>query len=254
MMPDEIPTTADEIPTTAESSPGLAQMAAVLLNEQALDSILALVATLARDAVSGTVGVSVSLLRDGRFVTAAHTDEAVCDADGDQYVTGQGPCVAAATENRAFEIVSMEQERRWPSFTPLAVDRGMASSLSLPLTVRGSSIGALNFYSATEGNFLGLTKAATSFAQQASVVLANAQAYASAERLNENLKEALRTRELIGEAKGIVMEREKVSEEEAFGMISRLSQKTNTKLRDLAHQLVDTTQRPGRDAVNEPGA
>jgi GAF domain-containing protein len=138
----------------------------------------------------------------------------------------------------------MAHEERWPRFNRLAADRDIPSSLSLPLVVRGSAIGALNLYSATEGNYVGLATAAESFARQAAIVLANAQAHASAEQLNDNLKEALHTREIIGEAKGIVMERERVSEEEACDILSRVSQKTNTKLRDVAQQVVDSTQSP----------
>lgn len=243
----------DDIPTTEQSAPAHTQLAGVLLTEQALDSILELVATLARDALSGTVGVSVSLLREGRFTTVAHTNEAVRAADADQYESGQGPCIQAATENRAFDIVSMAQEQRWPSFTPRALDKGMASSLSLPLAVRGSAIGALNLYSETEGNYVGLATAAEVFAAQAAVVLANAQAYASAEQLNDNLRGALRTREIIGEAKGIVMERERVSEEEAFDILSRVSRQTNTKLHAVAQQVVDSTQSPKANPTQGSG-
>jgi hypothetical protein len=79
----------DDIPATERSAPANAPLAGALLSEQALDSILELVATLARDGAA-RVGVSVSLMRQGRFTTVAHTNESVRDADGDQYVTEQG--------------------------------------------------------------------------------------------------------------------------------------------------------------------
>jgi GAF domain-containing protein len=221
----------------------LADMTHVLLSEQTLDSVLELVATLAKQTVAETAGVGVTLLRENAFVTAAYTDEIVRTVDRHQYRAGEGPCLQAAAENRGYEIADMAGETRWPNYTPQARDEGISSSLSLPLTVRETSIGAINFYSHTPGAFENAGETATLLAEQASVILANAQTYASTTEVNEQLKEALKTRELIGEAKGILMEREGINEDEAFDVLRRISQHQNIKLRAIAQQVVDSIQR-----------
>lgn len=226
-----------------EESMQFADMTRVLLSEQTVDSVLELVATLAKQTVPDTTGVGVTLLRENKFVTAAYTDEIVRTVDGHQYRAGEGPCLQTACENRRHEIVDMAGETRWPGYTPRATEEGISSSLSLPLVVRDTPIGALNLYSDRVGAFENAWETATVFAEQASVILANAQEYTSTAQVNDQLKEALKTRELIGEAKGILMERERISEDEAFDMLRRISQHQNIKLRTIAQEVVDSVQR-----------
>jgi putative methionine-R-sulfoxide reductase with GAF domain len=221
-----------------------ADMTQVLLSEQTVDSVLELVATLAKKTVPQTIAVGVTLLRETKFVTAAYTDEIVRTVDGYQYQAGEGPCLDAARENLRYEITDMPGETRWPRYTPRAADDGISSSLSLPLTARDAPIGALNLYSDRVGAFETVGETGTIFAEQASVILANAQEYTSTAQVNDQLKEALKTRELIGEAKGILMERERINEDEAFDILRRISQHQNIKLRAIAQEVVDSIQRP----------
>jgi AmiR/NasT family two-component response regulator len=101
-------------------------------------------------------------------------------------------------------------------------------------------LGSLNLYSKRVHGFGEASIAMGNlFSEQAAVALANAKTHASALQLTENLQEALKTREIIGEAKGILMVREDVNEDEAFQMLRRASQTTNMKLRDIAQELVD---------------
>ncbi|MDQ4028556.1 MAG: GAF and ANTAR domain-containing protein, partial [Actinomycetota bacterium] len=226
-----------------ELSTQLADMTNVILSEQTLDTVLQLVATLAKQTVAETAGVGVTLLRDNRYVTAAYSDAFVSVVDNHQYKSGEGPCLQAAVDNQRYEIVDMAGETRWPGYTPRAHDDGISSSLSLPLTVHGAPIGAINFYSHGVGAFADAGDKALVFAEQASVILANAQAYASTTHVNAQLQEALKTREIIGEAKGILMERERINQDEAFDMLRRISQHQNIKLRTIAQQVVDSVQR-----------
>ena len=220
-----------------------ADMTHLLLSDQTVDSVLELVATLAKQTVPQTIGVGVTLLRETKFVTAAYTDEIVCTVDGHQYQAGEGPCLDAARENQRYEITDMAGETRWPRYTPSAADDGISSSLSLPLAARDAPIGALNLYSNRVGAFGNAGETATVFAEHASVILANAQEYTSTTQVNDQLKEALKTRELIGEAKGILMERERITEDEAFDMLRRISQHQNIKLKTIAQEVVDSVQR-----------
>jgi GAF domain-containing protein len=219
----------------------VSQMTGVLLGESTLDGVLDLIVLLAHSSMPDLRGVSVSLTRDGRLITAAYSTKHAQEADRGQYETGIGPCVEAVRSGRAMVSADILAEERWPEFTPQALEHGAYGVLALPLRVGDRVVGGLNIYSARPRNFDEVREEAERFARHAAVVLSNAQAYASAEELNDQLKEALETREIIGEAKGILMEREGVSGEEAFEMLRRLSQNANVKLRDVARRVVDST-------------
>jgi GAF domain-containing protein len=218
------------------------ELSDLLLEEISLDAVLELITTLCRDTLAGAAGVGTSLLANGSVVTRGASDGFVEVIDAFQYET-DGPCLQAIREGHPIVVSSMDDESRWPDYTPKAREAGVRSSLSYPLTVRGRTIGALNIY-AREPEAFGADDRheAERFAAQASIVLANAQAYATQERLAVNLQEALKTREIIGEAKGILMERERCSSEEAFDMLRRASQHTNVKLRTIAQQIVDSVE------------
>ena len=96
----------------------LLKVATIPANIDVLDAALRLVVALARVTVGGADGVSVSLRRHGVLTTVAASDETVTGMDRDQYATGEGPCVAAATEGHWFHVESLEDERRWPAFIP----------------------------------------------------------------------------------------------------------------------------------------
>jgi GAF domain-containing protein len=135
---------------------------------------------------------------------------------------------------------------RWRIFAELAERAGMHSVWSLPLKVRDRTTGALNLYSAAAEGVEG-SSAETSrlLAREASVVLANASALMTAEQANHQLLEALMTRDVIGQAKGILMAREGLSADEAFDVMRRASQRTNRKLRDMAAEIVGGVGRRG---------
>lgn len=114
---------------------------------------------------------------------------------------------------------------------------GLRSSASFPIRVNGT-VGALNLYAKSEHAFdNGTSDIAEVFAKQAAIALENAAIYGAARKLGDKLNEALRSRDLIGQAKGILMEREGVSDEEAFSMLKTISQNSNIRLRDVAERL-----------------
>ncbi len=164
----------------------------------------------------------------------AWTDELVRACDQAQYETRQGPCLDAVYEQRTVRLSDMRIEERWPEFTKRAAELGIATMLCFQLFVEGDNLGALNLYSQTTGAFddesehVGLL-----FASHASVAMAGAQRH-------EQLDRALATRDLIGRATGILMERHKLTSEQAFTLLIRASQITNIKLRDIADRLVTT--------------
>ncbi|WP_367128505.1 GAF and ANTAR domain-containing protein [Saccharothrix sp. HUAS TT1] len=170
--------------------------------------------------------------------TVATTDDVPRDADQVQYDTGQGPCLTALYQQKIVSAPDLATESRWPLFAKRALDLKVTSMLSFRLYVEGDDLGALNLYSPEahafdeESEHVGLL-----FAGHAAVALARAQ-----ER--EHLAESVQTRDLIGQAKGILMERHKLTADQAFHLLVRASQQTNLKLRVLAERLTRTGELP----------
>jgi anti-anti-sigma factor len=222
---------------------------AVGSNEDAVDGALRLVVALAQATVDSADGASVSLQRHGRLATVAASDQTVSAMDANQYATGEGPCVDASVEGRWFHSESLEEETRWPAFTPRARALGISAILSSPLLVRGRPVGALNIYSRTAAAFAPKDQElAAVFAAEASVILSDTTSDPRADRLQE----ALRTREIIAEAHGVIMERENVIEGDAFSILRRFSQKSGRPLRERAEDVVASTRQPQVDRAVEP--
>ncbi len=132
-----------------------------------------------------------------------------------------------------------EAANRWPDFARAARGCGVSSFLAAPLLARGEAVGSLNLYSKSPDGFDALDETLVAlFVGQASVALANARMYASTRRLTSQLEEALASRAGIEQAKGVLMARHGVGPEEAFALLRRRSQATNTKLREVARTVV----------------
>jgi GAF domain-containing protein len=223
-----------------ELAEALAELNRVVITEMTLDDLLAQVLVLARSTVSGTDGASVSLTRDGTYCTSNATDDVVRELDAVQYENDDGPCVEAMRSAQQVSISLLRESDRFAPFSAAALGRFMSSVLSTPFLVQGRPIGALNLYSASVSAFgSGEAEVASLFAEQASSLLANASAFAMTSQSNANLERALQSRDVIGQAKGILMEREGSSADEAFDMLRRESQRRNEKVIDIARKLVE---------------
>jgi len=210
-----------------------------------IDATLRLVVELARSTVGGADGVSVSLLRHGQLATVAASDQTILDMDADQYATGEGPCVDASMKGHWFHAESLATETRWPSFIPQARDLGINAILSSPLKAFDQPVGALNIYSRTASTFdVKAQVTAAAFAQKASVILSDARAGVSDSQMGIRFQEALRSREIIALAKGVIMEREGMDEEQAFAALLRLSLYNGVALRRRAEEIVLSARRP----------
>jgi|SRR5437763_12538511 len=185
---------------------------------------------------------SVSLLGPGgRISTPAATDALVVEVDQLQYNAGEGPCVEAAKMPApAVYSPDLASDERWPTFGPMAAKRGIGSLSSYKIAANGT-IGALNLYARRTAAFTEHDReVAYLLAVFASVVLASTLARLQAAQLQE----ALQSRDVIGQAKGILMERERVTADDAFDMLRRSSQQLNRKLRDLAEEIAATGEEP----------
>jgi len=227
---------------------GLRKVSSVPADNDVVDGALRLVVALARATVGGADGVSVSLRRHGRLVTVAASDQTISEMDANQYATGEGPCVDASVEGRWFHTASLDGEARWPKFTPRAKALGINAILSSPLLAEDRPVGALNIYSRNAATFTPQDQElAAVFATEASVILTNAGVDVSDDQLASRLAEALRTRQIIAQAEGVIMERERVSGECAYTALREFSQKSGQRLRERAQDVVASTQWPHGD-------
>jgi GAF domain-containing protein len=184
----------------------------------------------------------ITMLVEGNPRTGVFTSLEAPEIDEAQYDTGEGPCLDAFRQQRVFRIESTADDDRWPAFCALAAAHGIRSTISVPLTVHSESLGALNLYAENTGAF---TKAHEEtvqvFADQAAIALANAQVYWDARHLSENLTQAIKSRETIDHAVGILMANGGLTPQDAFQLLVRASQRENRKLRDVAEEIVTRT-------------
>jgi GAF domain-containing protein len=227
-----------------ELARALGSLARHLVNEETLEATLDRVARLACRTIGNCDVAAISLLQDGRPTTAVCTDETALAVDRAQYESDAGPCLDAFRDGKVVRSESLGDESRWPEFTRTALAHGIRSSLSLPLMVGGECVGVLNLYSHSDkGYSCHDAETGLLFAAQAAVALANAQVYWSARALSEQLQEALASRDIIGQAKGIIMAQRGGDADDAFDVLRRASQRENKKLRDVAQAVVESARR-----------
>ena len=217
----------------------VADLSSLLLTEEDQQTTLRRISDLAVRSIAGCDAVGVTVDDGGTPSTGAATGSLVYDVDSFQHEIGEGPCLAALAEREIVEIEDMGSEERWFPFGRHAADRGIHSSMSLPLMVRGEALGALNLYSFRARSFdANDRQTATMFAAQAAVAVANARTYAASVKLAHELREALDSRAVIDQAMGILMARNRSTSEHAFTTLRVRSQAENRKLRDVAADIV----------------
>jgi GAF domain-containing protein len=204
---------------------------------------------LAQRAVDGCEAAGILVVTGRTVTTAAASSPLVVVIDQLQIDADEGPCLDASTHGSTFYADDLIDDERWPAFAPAAVTAGIRSVLAYPLSVERPS--ALNLYARLPAAF-GATDRATGhlFATLARLALDSAEVRASDEKKSANLIEALRTRELIGQAQGILMERERIQGDQAFDLLRRASQHMNIKLREVAETLVETGESPQTGAAD----
>jgi GAF domain-containing protein len=228
-------------------------LAGLLLAEQTLPGLLEVIVRLAVSNVPGTGAATVSLVvHDGKRLEATGASSAaVRAADQTQYEHGAGPCVEAIRTGK--EVAAPLPAPQWAAFSAAAGALGFSSVWSLPLRVRDKTLGVLNLYSISGHNPNGYASmVARALAGQAAVVLINASSLMSARLANRHLLEALESRDVIGQAKGIMMARHGISADQAFDELRGASQRNGRKLRDVAAEVVDGLA-PGPRQVLAPG-
>ena len=227
---------------TANLSETMGQLARSLQGRHGdVEATLRIITAVAVGAIPGAEECTITYVTGrGTVEPRAATSDLPRELDEIQNELQEGPCLSSVWEEKTVRIEDMRTEERWPRFAARAVDRGVLSALSFQLFVDGDNLGALDCYARTphafseESEDVGLV-----FASHAAVALSGA-------RHEQNLHQAVSSRDLIGQAKGILMERYKITADQAFQLLAQASQNTNRKLLTIAEELTHTGSVPGQ--------
>ncbi len=227
-----------------------------LLPEPTIARLLDLVTATAVQVVPAACGAGVTVAVPGApltapgtppgagFVTTAGTDPLVEHLDARQYALGDGPCLTAWAERRVVRVDDLRTDARWAPWSAEACRLGARSVLSAPLVAGDDALGALKLYAHVPTAFgAAEERAAAMFAAQAAVLLSAARDVRRAGRLDTDLQDALRRREVVSQATGIVMARDRVSAAGAVAHLVALRRRDQRSVHDVAQRLVAAASR-----------
>jgi GAF domain-containing protein len=224
---------------TGSLEPGDALSAAArqLQSASDTDELLQQIVQAAVATLDACTYAGISVDRNGHASSPVVSDKKVLEIDQAQYTAGRGPCLSAMRgEEAVVDSPDLPHDDRWPDFGQQAAELGITALMAHRLYVDSHALGSLNLYSAEHGGF-------TAEDRRRMIVLSALASLAINAVLLEadagGLREALRSRDVIGQAKGIIMEREDCDEDAAFERLRKLSQTQNNKLRDVAQAIVD---------------
>ncbi|MGW7533920.1 GAF and ANTAR domain-containing protein [Amycolatopsis sp. NPDC054798] len=215
----------------------------MLLAAQTVGEVLQLIVDATASLVPAAELVSITLRGpDGNFHTAAYTDPKAAGLDVLQYKLGEGPCHDAALPDRPefLECPDLRSDGQWPQWSPAAAELGWRAVLATALVDDAVPrfSGALNLYSRVPGGLSDADREVVLLlASHASLAVAETDAVTRSELNQAQLRRALDSRDVIGQAKGIIMARRGLDAEEAFDLLRRTSQQLNVKLVHLAGTL-----------------
>ncbi|WP_068176389.1 GAF and ANTAR domain-containing protein [Mycobacterium sp. UM_CSW] len=187
--------------------------------------------------IPGADCAKISTIENGHLRSITATSQLTSSLDSAQQAAGQGPCLETISAKKAIRCDDLRTDTRWPRFTPRATTAGVYSVLSTPIDIPGETGATLTLFGFRAEAF-------GPDAEAVGAMLANHAAIALMHVKQERqFKAALATRNVIGQAKGMIMERFGIDAARAFAMLRAISQQTNTPLRELATRLVDGAKR-----------
>jgi putative methionine-R-sulfoxide reductase with GAF domain len=221
----------------------LSALARFQVTDASVGETLHRIAEITLEAMPAAAIVGMTMLDDDeRPTTGVYTDEESPEIDAAQYRDGKGPCLDAWRQNRVLRLDRVaEFADVYPAFSAACLEHGVLSTLSLPMVNGDVALGAMNLYARVAEGFDENDEAVgTDLAGAAGSVLGNVSAYWTAFELGQNLNEALKTRAVIEQAKGMLMARSPaLTPDTAFDVLRKASQRENVKLRDIAQRIVD---------------
>lgn len=243
---------ADVVAVAEQSDLSPTALASLLLSlgesitdEDDLADLLQRVAEVAHDVIEGADSAGVTVDFGGRTYTAAYTDDRTLRVDHEQYSAGEGPCLHASRSRESVLVDLDEATDRWPEFTESARAEGIRSFLAAPLFIADRALGSLNLYGRTPAAFDSVDADVLELLTGAvSRAIGEFARFKSARDAADALQRALETRAPIEQAKGMLMALHRVDAGRAFQLLRQQSQTTNTRLRDVAIDLVDRLSAP----------
>jgi GAF domain-containing protein len=232
---------------TEELAALLDRMGSVLLSTETIGTTIELVTLLASETIPATAGAGLTLVDAHGKRSMAASNPMVQHIDLLQYELDEGPCLAAGRDQTSVRIDDVAAETRWPRWCAAASALGLRSMLSVPLVAGGTATGAIKVYSHQRHAYDARAEQVLSlFARQAAILLANSQTLTDARDASGHLTAALVNRDIIGQAKGVLIAQGAADEQAAFEMLAAASQRSNLKLPEVARQLVEsvTSRKP----------
>ena len=223
-------------------SPTVARATGLLMGADTCHALLRLVAATVVHAVQPADGAGVTApAPDGSPRTREATDPDVLELDALQYSLREGPCLSSWSGRQVLRVIDMRSEDRWPRWARSAADRGYRSSLSAPMVAGDRALGAIKVYARAPDAFTAADESTLSlFAAQAAVLTAAAEGYESAGVLGEHVGTALRRRDLVTRACGVVMGREKVPADAAMAHLMAVAARDSCTVHDAAQRLLQS--------------
>jgi GAF domain-containing protein len=213
----------------------------LLIASSAIEDFLRELAVLAAGVIPPSAACGITLRRDNQLITAAASSELASQVDELQYGRGDGPCLQALRTGKVVMVPDLAVDDRWGDYRLHAIAHGVAASLSIPLSVGETTVGALNLYSTLRHNFSeSEVVRVTAFAGQASGAISLVLRQANQVELEGQLREALSSRTVIDQALGLVMGERRCTAREAFAVLREASQNRNVKLQIVAAELIET--------------
>ncbi|MDT5023570.1 MAG: hypothetical protein QOI33_4094 [Mycobacterium sp.] len=213
----------------------MAELARSVAAPRDIDDVLNGITASAVELITGADVAGVLLVsKAGKFESLYGTSDLIYEADRLQKKHEAGPCVDAALKELVVRVDDFETETRWPQYAHEVCKLGFRSSISFKLYTGDRTAGALNVFSRKPHSFDADAEVI------GSILAAHAAAAILASRDSQQLQAALLSRDLIGQAKGILMERFTIDAIGAFEMLRKLSQQMNVRLAEIAQRVVDT--------------
>ncbi|MDA2891188.1 GAF and ANTAR domain-containing protein [Mycolicibacterium sp. BiH015] len=222
------------LPSGTDLAARMADLASATSGAWSLDAVLDSVTAAAAELIPGVDTAGILLIRGGAHESISGTAEIPKHLDELQMSLGEGPCMQAALDDTEVVTDDFASEARWPRYSPAVVDIGVLSGMSFKMFTADRTAGALNLFGfqprVWDDDDLAI----------GGILAAHATAAILAHQHVGHLRAALRTRDQIGQAKGMIMERYGVDHLRAFEMMREISQTTNAKLFDVARQVIET--------------
>ena len=224
-----------------------AELARMEVNRGSAEDMLRGIAELAKRSLGQVEDVSLTVIVDGHPRTVVFTGPLAVDLDERQYELGYGPCLDAAKSGQSIVVDTDDEHSSYREFGRTAARAGIHHTVSVGLPLAQRSIGGLNIYIAATNTATAISSdfvaRAEVFAAYAAVAVNNITSFAAASHEAEHLRIAIESRAVIEQAKGVLIARDRCTPEEAFELLTRISQNRNIKLQQLARTIVEAAQK-----------